>query len=399
MTAGCSAKVRFRYPEVCVDPVYLDYAATTPVRPEVREAMLPFLGDRFGNPSSVHAWGREARASVESARARLAAAIGASPAEVVFTRGGTEADNLAVLGRSRLAPSAPVACSAIEHRAVLAAARAAEAEGAPLHVLPVGRSGVTVLDDLDELLARRPSVVSMMWVNNEVGTIQPVEAVAEACAAAEVAFHTDAIQAFGKLDVRMDGCPVALMSLSAHKIYGPKGTGALYVRKGTALAPLLHGGGHERGMRAGTEDVAGAVGFAHAAELAVQERETEMARLSALVARLENGLGERVPGLVVNGAGAPRAPHVLNLSVPGAASDTLLLALDVEGIAVSSGSACSTGAVAPSHVLTAMGLTADVAGPSVRFSVGRGTGERDIDRVLAVFPRLMERLRSLATVS
>lgn len=399
MTAGCSAKVRFRYPEVCVDPVYLDYAATTPVRPEVREAMLPFLGDRFGNPSSVHAWGREARASVESARARLAAAIGASPAEVVFTRGGTEADNLAVLGRSRLAPSAPVACSAIEHRAVLAAARAAEAEGAPLHVLPVGRSGVTVLDDLDELLARRPSVVSMMWVNNEVGTIQPVEGVAEACAAAEVAFHTDAIQAFGKLDVRMDRCPVALMSLSAHKIYGPKGTGALYVRKGTALAPLLHGGGHERGMRAGTEDVAGAVGFALAAELAVQERETEMARLSALVARLENGLGERVPGLVVNGAGAPRAPHVLNLSVPGAASDTLLLALDVEGIAVSSGSACSTGAVAPSHVLTAMGLTADVAGPSVRFSVGRGTGERDIDRVLAVFPRLMERLRSLATVS
>lgn len=380
-------------------PVYLDYAASTPVREEVREAMLPFMSERYGNPSSLHSWGREARAAVEGARARLAAALGAAPGEIVFTRGGTEADNLAVLGRARLQPGAPVVCSEIEHRAVLAAAAAAEAEGAPRSLLPVDATGVVRRETLPELLARSPSVVSVMWVNNEIGTVQPIREIAEACLEAGVAFHSDAIQAFGKVPVRVDEVPVSMLALSAHKIYGPKGTGALFVRKGTRLAPLVHGGGHERGMRSGTEDVAGAVGFALAAELAVAELEQEAARLSGLRDRLEAELRRAVPGLVVNGEGAPRAPHVLNVSVPGASGETMLLTMDMEGLAVSSGSACSSGAVTPSHVLTALGLPVEVSGPSVRFSFGRGSTDADVDRVLAVFPRLMERSRTLSAAT
>lgn len=379
-----------------MEPIYLDYAATTPVRDEVREAMLPLLMDNFGNASSVHRWGRNAKVKLEDARSRIAALLGAKPTEIVFTRGGTEADNLGILGRSRLDRSRPVACSAIEHRAVLNAARAAEEEGAPLHLLPVDSDGVVQLDGLEALLAENPSVVSCMWANNEIGTIQPIERLAAACEAAGVAFHSDAVQAFGKLDVRMDRTPISLLSMSAHKINGPKGVGALFVRKGTELSPLIYGGGHERGLRAGTEDVAGAVGFAVAAELAIADREQEMARLTALRDRLQAALVERVPDLIVNAAGAERLPTVLNVSVPGASSEVLLVTLDLEGIAVSSGSACSSGGVSPSHVLTTMGLPADVAGPSVRFSFGHQTREEDIDAVIERFPPIMERLRGMA---
>ncbi len=379
-----------------MDPIYLDYAATTPLRPEVREAMLPFLGETFGNPSSVHRWGREAKVRLEEARAKVAAAIGASPTEIVFTRGGTEADNLAILGRSRHLRGSPVVCSAIEHRAVLNAARAAESEGAPLHLLPVDEQGVVVLDPLDDVLPSNPAVVSVMWVNNEVGSIQPIELLADRCAAVGVVFHTDAIQAFGKLPVRVDSAPISLLSLSAHKIGGPKGVGALYIRKGVKVEPLIHGGGHERGMRAGTEDVAGAVGFGAAAELVLRDREEQMARLGSLRDRLEAALRERVPDLIVNAGRAERVPTILNVSIPGASSEVLLVTLDLEGIAVSSGSACSSGGVTPSHVLTTMGLPAEVAGPSVRFSLGRETTAADIDRVIEIFPPLMERLRALA---
>ena len=379
-----------------MQPIYLDYAATTPMRREVREAMRPFLDDRFGNASSVHSWGRSARAALEEARARLASLIGASPAEIVFTRGGTEADNLAVLGRARAEKGAAVVCSAIEHKAVLMTARAAEAEGNPLHLLPCDPRGVVETGALDEHLPARPAVVSVMWVNNEIGTIQPVGALAERCAAAGVVFHTDAVQALGKLPIRVDETPVAMASVSAHKIGGPKGVGALFVRKGTKLVPLIFGGGHERGLRAGTEDVAGAVGLAVAAELASAEREGLSTRLRAMRDRLEAGLRQRVPDLVVNGGGAERTSHVLNVSIPGASNETLLLSLDMEGIAVSSGSACSSGAVTPSHVLTALGLPLEISAPSVRFSLGRETTEGEIDRILTVFPPLMERLRALA---
>jgi len=375
-------------------PVYLDHAASAPLRPEAREAILPFLDGRFGNPSSIHRFGREARAALEDARARLARVIGAAPGEVVFTRAGTEADNLAVLGRARTLPGAPVAVSAIEHSAVLASARAAANEGSPLVVLPVDGDGVVRLDAVDAALQSRPAVVSVMWANNEVGVLQPVGEVAARCRAAGVAFHSDAVQALGKVAVRVDDVPVDLLAFSAHKVGGPKGVGALYVRRGTRLQPLLHGGGQERGMRPGTEDVAGAAAFAAAAEAAEAERGEAMARIGALRDRLEAGLRDAVSGLVVNAANAPRLPTVCNLSVPGADPEALLMGLDLEGIAASSGSACSSGAVEPSHVLTAMGIVPELAGPSVRFSLGWTTTEAEIERVLRVFPRVVERARA-----
>ncbi len=380
--------------ELDMEPIYLDYAATTPVRPEVRDAMLPLLTENFGNASSVHRWGRNAKVRLEDARARVAAAIGASPTEIIFTRGGTEADNLAILGRSRLHPELGVACSAIEHRAVLNPARQAGDEGSPLTLLLVGPDGVVDLASVEAALTTPLSVLSVMWANNEVGSIQPIDTIAELCASAGVPFHSDGIQAVGKVEVRVDRTPLSLLSMSAHKIGGPKGVGALFVRKGTKLQPLITGGGHERGMRAGTEDVAGAVGFALAIELAVRDREAEMQRLESLRDRLQAGLLERVPDLVVNAEGAPRLPNLLNVSVPGAGSEMLLVMLDLEGIAVSSGSACSSGGVTPSHVLTTMGLPAEIAGPSVRFSLGHESTEAEIDRVIELFPPVMERLRA-----
>jgi cysteine desulfurase len=374
--------------------IYLDHAASAPLRPEAREAMLPFLDGRFGNPSSIHRFGREARAALEDARARLARVIGAAPAEVVFTRAGTEADNLAVLGRARERRGAPVAVSAIEHKAVLASAHAAEAEGSPLILLPVDGNGVVGLDGVDAALAAGPAVVSVMWASNEVGALQPVGEVAARCHAAGVAFHSDAVQALGKVPIRVDEVAADLLAFSAHKVGGPKGVGALYVRRGTRLHPLLFGGGQERGMRPGTEDVAGAAGFAAAAEAAEAERETAMGRIAALRDRLEAGLRAAVPGLVVNAAGAPRLATIANLSVPGADPEALLMGLDLEGIAVSSGSACSSGAVEPSHVLTAMGIPPELAGPSIRFSLGWTTTDAEIQRVLEVFPRVAERVRA-----
>ncbi|MFL5539917.1 MAG: cysteine desulfurase family protein [Longimicrobiaceae bacterium] len=374
--------------------VYLDHAASAPLRPEAREALLPFLDGRFGNPSSAHRFGREARAALEDARARLARVIGADPAEVVFTRAGTEADNLAILGRARAGLGMPVAVSAIEHKAVLASAHAARDWDADLYLLSVDGQGVVRMDDVDASAANRPSVVSVMWANNEVGTLQPVAEVAALCRKAGVVFHSDAVQALGKVPVRVDAVPVDLLAFSAHKVGGPKGVGALYVRRGTRLHPLLFGGGQERGMRPGTEDVAGAAAFAAAAEAAEAERETAMARIGALRDRLEAGLREAVPGLVINAAGAPRLPTISNLSVPGADPELLLTALDLEGIAASSGSACSSGAVEPSHVLTAMGIPRELAGPSIRFSLGWTTTDAEIDRVLEVFPRIAARVRT-----
>lgn len=376
------------------DPVYLDYAATTPLRLEAREAMLDVLARRWGNPSSVHRWGREARAALEDARARFAAVIGAAPGDIFFTRGGTEADNLAVVGRARAA-SGPIACSAIEHKAVLSAAKAAVGDDDRLRIIPVDHAGIVDVDALARMVRdEAPSLVSVMWASNEVGAIQPVQRIAELCTEAGISFHSDAVQALGKVPVRVDQVPVDLLAFSAHKLGGPRGAGVLFVRRGTRLEPLLHGGGQERGLRPGTEDVASAVAFAVAAEMAEAEREETMARVGALRDRLEAGLCERIPGLRINAAEAPRLPTISNLSVPGADPEMLLMALDLEGIAASSGSACSSGAVEPSHVLLAMGLPAELAGPSVRFSLGRDTTEQDVERVLEVFPRVVERVRA-----
>jgi cysteine desulfurase len=371
--------------------VYLDHAATTPVRREVRQAVLAALDSSWANPSSVHGFGREARATLEDARARLAAVIGAEPTEIVFTRAGTEADNLAVLGRARTRPGSAVACSAVEHSAVLGAARAAAAEGHPLTVLPVDRDGLVSMDALEAVLEESPAVVSVMWGNNETGAIQPVEEIAARCAAARVAFHSDAVQALGKVTVRVSDVPAAMLAFSAHKLGGPRGIGALYLRRGTVLEPLLYGGGQQRGLRPGTEDVAGAVGFAAAAELAETEREQFTARVGGLRDRLEAGLRLAAADLVVNAASATRLPHLCNVSVPNADPEMLLIGMDREDVAVSSGSACGSGAVKLSHVLTAMGLPPELAGPSLRFSLGRETAEDDVARAVDAFTAVVRR--------
>lgn len=381
-------------------PIYLDHAATTPVRPEVREAMAPYLSDVFGNASSVHRFGRAARAALESARERIAAVLGASPGEIYFVRGGTEGNNLALLGRARVAERAGrrpvVAYSAVEHKSVVGAAKEVAAGGGEAVEVAVTSSGLVDAESLDAALARRPEVLSVMWVNNEVGVIQDVAAVGARCRDAGVVFHTDGVQALGKVPVRLDAVPVDLATFTGHKIYGPKGLGVLFVRDGVALRPLLHGGGQERGLRPGTEDVALAAGLAEAIALAVQEQEAEAARLVALRRRLEARLRNAMPDVIIFGDGAPRAPHIVNAGVPGVDLEVLLAGLDLEGIAVSSGSACQSGAVEPSHVLRAMlGENAEVPA-SVRFSLGRSTTEEEIDAAVSAMVRVVERLRALA---
>jgi cysteine desulfurase len=372
-------------------PIYLDHAATTPLRAEVRAAMDSVHDRAWGNPSSAHAFGRRARAALEEARERFATVVGASPAEVVFTGGGTEADNLAVIGLAAGRPGR-VACSAIEHSAVLRPAEAAS-DGEPYRI-GVGPTGVVAMDGIDAALAAAPSLVAVLWASNEVGTVQPVGEIAARCAAAGIPFHCDAVQALGKLAVRLDELRVTTAAFSGHKLGGPRGAGALFVRRGTTLAPLLRGGGQERGLRPGTEDVAAAVGMAVAAELAEVERPAVMARLGALRDALSAGLRARIPRVLVNGDGAERLPHILSVSVPGADPELLLLGLDMEGVAASSGSACASGAFRPSHVLLAMGRAPEEAGPSLRFSFGAASTMAGVERVLEVLPPLVERLRA-----
>lgn len=379
--------------------IYLDHAATTPVRPEAVEAMAPYLDGRFGNPSSVHRWGRAARSGLEEARERIAELLGAERREIVFTGGGTEADNLAVLGRWRASrrdgAPAPVVGSAIEHSAVLGAIDAAASDGAEAIVLAVDERGTIDIGEVDEALSAEPCVVSVMWGNNEVGVIQPMRAIADRCREAGVVLHSDAVQAFGKVPVRVDEVACDLLAVSAHKIGGPKGIGALFVRGGVDLVPLVHGGGQERDLRPGTQNVAGAVAFARAAELAVGELDAENARLRTLREGLEAGLREQVARLRVNAGGAERLPHILNVSVPGIDPEAAVMALDLEGIAVSSGSACHSGSVEPSHVLAAMGRASGDAA-AIRFSVGWSTTERDIERAVDRVPAVLERARALA---
>lgn len=384
-------------------PIYLDYAATTPVRPEVLEAMLPYLGDQaFGNPSSAHHFGRAARAGLEQAKREVAAAVACEPNQVIFTSGGTEADNLGIVGAALAArqrgASMCVAVSAIEHKAVLAAAHAVCHLGGREVVLPVHDDGTLDLQALDVALAERPAVVSVMWVNNEVGVVQPIADIAARCRAADIIFHTDAVQAFGKIPVSVVDLRCTLLTLSGHKIGAPKGIGALIVRDRKAIEAIIHGGGQQYGIRPGTENVAGAVALGRAAQLAAREQEHEAARLSMLRDALETRLRAAVSDIVVNGAAGLRAPHVLNVAVPGADSEALLMHLDLAGVAVSSGSACSTGAVEPSHVLTAMGVPRDLALGALRFSLGRETTETHVERAAEVFPNVVGKVRKLAGV-
>lgn len=383
-------------------PIYLDHAATTPVRPEVLDAMLPFLRESWGNPSSAHRLGRAARAGLDEARREVAEAVGAEPNQVIFTSGGTEADNLAIIGaalagRDKGHPMRAVV-TAIEHKAILAAAHEVVHLGGSEEILPVQTDGRLALEVLDAALAKGPSVVSVMWVNNEVGVVQPVEAIAARCRDAGVPFHTDAVQAFGKFPIALQSVPLSLLTLSGHKIGAPKGIGALVVRARGVVDAIIHGGGQQYGIRPGTENVAGAVALGRAATIASREVGGEAIRLAALRDQLASRLCEAVSDVVVHCANAPRAPHVLSISVPGTDSEAMLMHLDLAGICASSGSACSTGAVEPSHVLSAMGVPRDLALGTIRFSLGHESTADDIERVAAAFPAIVARVRQLSVV-
>ncbi|CAN5899967.1 cysteine desulfurase NifS [soil metagenome] len=384
-------------------PVYLDHAATTPVRSEVLEAMLPYLTNQaFGNPSSAHRYGRAARAGIEQARREVAQAVGAEPNQVIFTSGGTEADNLGIIGAALAARDRGgrvcAVVSAIEHKAVLAAAHAVCHLGGREVVLPVDEKGLVSLEALDAALADRPALVSIMWVNNEVGVVQPVEEIAGRCKAAGVVFHTDAVQAFGKVPIVVGKLSCTLLTLSGHKIGAPKGIGALIVRDRKAIEAIVHGGSQQYGIRPGTENVAGAVALGRAALLAAREQAEEAPRLRALRNLLAERLRAGVPDLAVNGVGCEVAPHVLSVSVAGADSEALLMHLDLAGVAASSGSACSTGAVEPSHVLVAMGVPRELALGAIRFSFGRESTPEDVDRAAEVMPLVVAKVRKLAGV-
>ena len=376
--------------------IYLDHCATTPVRSEVMEAMLPFLTADFGNAGSIHAFGRVAKAAVDHAREQVAALLNADPREIIFTSGGTESDNLAIRGTIAAAPPSRrgVVVSTIEHHAVLhAAGYARRYDGADLRAVPVDAAGRVDPDEVASLMDDTTAVVSVLHVNNETGVVQPIERIAERCAERGVVFHTDAVQSVGRVSLDVQRTPVSLAALSGHKLYAPKGVGACYLRKGVELVPQSAGGAQERGRRAGTENVPGIVALGVACELARTEMAQEAERLTRLRDRLEAGILETVPNAYVNGGGADRSPHVLNMCFKAADGESLILALDMEGIAVSSGSACSAGSLDPSHVLLAMGQSREAAQSALRFSFGRANSADDVNRVLSILPGIVQRAR------
>jgi cysteine desulfurase len=381
------------------DPIYLDHAATTPVRREVFEAMRPFYEGRFGNPSSTHRWGREARAALDEARERLARCLGAQPDEVYFTSGGTEADNMAVLGgwRARRAEGRnAVVSTPLEHKAVLGAVHQIAREGGEERLADVRPDGVVDVDSYSDLVRDDVAVCSVMWVNNEIGTIQPIEQLAAIAKSRGALFHTDAVQAFCRVPIDARTVPFDVLTVSGHKICAPKGTGAVFIRRGASVESLLHGGAQNRGRRPGTENVAGAVGLAIAAELALNEREAECRRLETLRDRLEGAILERVPDAVIHGRSAPRAPHIVNVSVPGTESESLLMALDLRGVACSAGSACQSGSIEPSHVLAALGIGSDLETAAIRMSLGCLTTPECIERAADIFTKLVTKARRAA---
>jgi cysteine desulfurase len=396
--------------------VYLDHNATTPVDPEVLDAMLPYFSGEYGNASSIHTFGQKARAAVETAREQVAALIGARPQEIIFTSGGTEADNHAIFGIGGAAaasfsqahdpsegprkvfPLPHIIATAIEHEAVLNTCQALEKRGIPVTYLAVDGDGQIDLQALRNSLREHPEtlLITVMHANNELGTVQPLEEIGRIAAEADVYFHTDAVQSAGKIPIDVNAFKLDLLSLSGHKLYAPKGIGALYIRGGTRLHQLLYGGHHQRGFRPGTENVAGIVGLGKAAQIAKASLAEDAKRVAALRDTLEHTLLQCVPDSRVNGAGAQRTPNTANITFPGIEGEALVIALDLKGLACSTGAACSSGAVEPSHVLTAIGLPAEDARASLRFSLGRHTTAADIDFALQVIPAAVTRLRELS---
>ncbi len=378
--------------------IYLDHNATTPVDPAVLDAMLPFFSADFGNASSIHAFGQRARSAVETAREQVAALLNARPQEVVFTSGGTESDNHAIFGVVNAASGAAkhIITSSIEHEAVLNTCQALEKLGIAVTYLPVDRDGLISLDDLRKAIRPETILITVMHANNELGTVQPLEEIGRIAADADVYFHTDAVQSTGKLSIDVKSLQLDLLSLSGHKLYAPKGIGALFIKGGTRLRQFLFGGHHQRGFRPGTENVAGIVGLGKAAELARLSLSPDSQRISTLRDRLERGLLSRIPDSRANAANAPRTPNTSNITFPGIEGEALIIALDLKGLACSTGAACSSGAVEPSHVLTAIGLPASEARACIRFSLGRHTTEAEIDAALEFVPAAVAQLRELS---
>jgi cysteine desulfurase len=380
--------------------IYLDHNSTTPVDLRVLAAMLPYLAENFGNANSIHSSGQRARAAVDAARQSVAELLGAKASEIVFTCGGTEADNLAIFGIVNPCdqPRKHVVTTAIEHHAVLNTAQALEKQGVDVTYVPVNREGLVDPDDIREAIRPETVLISVMLANNEIGTIQPIAEIGRIAAEEDIYFHCDAVQAAGKMRVDVKELGVDLLSISGHKLYAPKGVGALFVRTGTELGPMFFGGHHERDRRPGTENVPGIVGLGKAVELAMQNLDADVVRLAALRDRFENAL-LALPGVRVNGNLRERAPNTSNLSFEAAGGEALVIALDLQGVMCSSGAACSSGAVEPSHVLTAMGLTPEQARSSLRFSLGRPTTEHEIDEAIRIIPPVVERLRALSPLS
>src|SRR5215470_12059958 len=375
--------------------LYFDNSATTPVLPEVLEAMRPYFSESFGNASSIHHHGQETRAAVEGARASVANLLGCRPSEVVFTSGGTEADNLAIFGVAGAGDH--VITSSVEHHAVLNACKHLEEQCCDVTYLPVDGRGLVNPDDVRRALQAATKLVTVMTANNETGVLQPVDEIGRVAAEADAYFHTDAVQAAGKVPLNVDAIGCDLLAISGHKLHAPQGVGALYVRKGTTLEAMLYGGRHERSRRAGTENVPGIVGLGKAAELAGNRRAHGDGNMAALRDRLEQAL-RHIESTGVNGADAPRVPQTLSIHFDGIEGEALVIALDLKGLAVSTGAACSSGAIEPSHVLTSMGLTPDRARASLRFSLGKQNTQDEIDLALQLIPATVARLRDLSPV-
>lgn len=378
--------------------VYLDHNATTPAHPEVVNAMLPYYNEVYGNPSSIHQFGQEARKAVDEAREKVANFIGAKVEEIVFTSGGTEADNFAIRGVAykNEKKGKHIITSSIEHHAVMNPCKYLGGKGFKVTFIPVDKYGIVNPDDVKKAITDETILITIMHANNEVGTIEPIEEIGSIAKEKGIIFHTDAVQSVGKIRVNVDGLNVDLLSLSAHKIYGPKGIGALYIRKGTKLESLILGGHHERNRRAGTENVPGIVGLGKAIEIALQNMEEENKKEVNLCDKLWNGLNQRIDSIKLNGHPTKRIPNTLNISFKFVEGESIILNLDLQGIAVSSGSACTSGSLEPSHVLSAMGVDPATAQGSVRFSLGRENTQEDIDYVLKVLPDIVSRLRAMS---
>ena len=380
--------------------IYLDHNATTPVHPEVLEAMLPYYKDKFGNASSIHQFGRDAKDALEQSRETVAKVINAAPSEVYFTSGGTESDNLALKGiaLANKNKGKHIITSQIEHHAVLESCKSLKKEGYEITYLPVDKYGLVDPEALKENIRKDTILISIMYANNETGAIQPIGEFGKIAKENGVYFHSDTVQAFGKIPLDVQKVGIDMLAISAHKLYGPKGVGAIYIRKGTRISSLVHGGHHERSRRAGTENIAGIVGLAKAAEIASRDMETQHQHLKNLTESFFKKLSDRIPDVFLNGHPERKLTGTLNISFKGVEGESIILSLDMKGVAVASGSACTSGALEPSHVLSAMRIDPALAQSSIRFSFGRENTMEDVDYTVEVLPEIIQRLRSMSPI-